>query len=118
MRSFADNSFLALSFAGFFVFSPAILATEHSPASGTPESHLAALLRLDPRSDTSLKEIARSSEPLVETAEQQEKQWKAARKEIRNHAGLSNLPTAEMTPPERTFSRFGAARDWRKGASR
>ena len=96
MRSFADHSCLALSLAGFLALSPAILATEHSPASGTPESHLAALLRLDPRSDTSLKEIARSSEPLVETAEQQENQWKAARKKIREKTGLSNLPTAEM----------------------
>jgi hypothetical protein len=96
MRSFADNLLLALGLTGCLAMAPAISATGPSPAGGTPASRLAALLGLDPCSDASLGKLARGSEALLETAAQQEQQRKAARKEIRDHTGLGNLPSAKL----------------------
>src|ERR1051326_4334313 len=91
MRSFAEGFSLVLGLVSLLMSSPAILAAVRSPASGTPESRLTALLRLDPRSATDLDKLVRGAEALRGTAEEQARQMKAARKEVRERTGLGNL---------------------------
>ncbi len=96
MRSCPEKFLLALGLGSLLASSPAISAAERSPASGTPASGLGALLRLDPRLEANLDGLARGAEALSETAEEQARQRKAARKEVRDHTGLSNLSPAAL----------------------